>query len=134
MRKVALLFAAMAMALLAGCTTVEQAVPAAPKTPAETVFEVKAAFVSAEDAGLAWAATACPTPSTCQDSRVKAVMEAIVTADVAISGAEETVQANAASSTGAQGAVTDAQAALAAFQAVLAQYGVKTAATITTGN
>lgn len=116
----------LALSLLAGCSAVQQAMPPAPKTPQQTVYEVKAALVSAEDAGLAFAAQVCPTPILCRDPRVKAVTDAIVSADTVMNAAEAAVRADKPDTPAAQAAAIDAQAALAALQKVLAQYGVQT--------
>jgi len=119
MKMLAALCAALALTACA-------AVPPAPKTPAQIVYEVKAAFVSAEDAGLSFAEQVCPDPKTCQDSRVKAVAKALVAADTAIAAAEKTVRALPSDASDAQAAAAGAQNALDAFKAILAQYGVTT--------
>ncbi len=109
---------------LAACSTLEQAVPPAPKTPQQTVYEIKAGLVTAEDAGLAWAAQICPTAGSCQDGRVGVVMRAMVSADSLVAAAERAVRANAATTSATSQAINDATAALTALQAILTQYGV----------
>lgn len=125
MRNLSIMAAALLCLSLGACSELEQAVPPAPKTAQQTVFETKAAFVSAEDAALAWAGQVCPTPSICQDARVKTVMQAIITADTLINAAETSAQANASTTSSAtQQAIDDATTALTALQNILAQYGV----------
>jgi hypothetical protein len=135
MRNRSLIAAGLLCLALAACSgvtqTIEQAIPPAPKTPQQTVYEVKAALISTEDAALAWAGQICPTASSCTDKRVAAVMQGVISADTIVNSAEAATQANASTSSTAIQAANDASAALTALQAILTQYGVTTSATST---
>lgn len=120
----------LALSACAGVTqTIEQAIPPAPKTPQQTVFEIKAALISAEKLASPWAAQICPVAASCKDARVVDVMNGIVTTDTLVSSAETAVKANAATTDSTQKAITDAQAALTALQQLLQQYGISTSTT-----
>jgi hypothetical protein len=112
-------------ASLSACEAVKAVIPPVPKTPAQGVYEARAAQVTAAAGALAWVKTVCPNQAACNDPRVDAVVDASITADTVISTAEATVRSGTTDQTALQKAATAAQNALSAFQAILTQYGVK---------
>jgi hypothetical protein len=117
-----------ALALLAGCTAVQNLLPPAPKTTAQSVYEIKGALVSAEDAALAYETTACPVVRPCTAPGAAEINQAIVTADSAVNVAEAAVKSGST----ATSAIAIAQAAIQALQALVTQYAPPTPAASTT--
>jgi len=115
--------------VVVACSTVNQAVPPAPNSPQQIVFELKAGLISAEDLAVQWANHECTVPASCKDQRVTDLMKAVVSADTLINAAETAVRENATAPDVATKAINDAQAALTALQLLLQQYGVTTATT-----
>lgn len=113
---------------ISACSNVQQAasqaIPPVPKTPVQTVYEIKGALVAAEDAIDIWAASKCASPSSCHDDAVRTVMQAVVSADTIVGAAETAARANAVANDNVTEAINDAQAALAALQKLMQQYNI----------
>lgn len=112
----------MAPMALAACASIT---PPAPATPAQTVYDIKAALVAAEDIALGYEQARCGTASPCTAPGAPQINQAIITADAAVNAAEAAVRANGSDTS----AIAVAQSAVQVLQALIAQYTPAPAAT-----
>ena len=106
---------------LAACGTF---LPAVPKTTAQAIYEVGAAYNSAEVAATAWAQIKCPDLSKCSDPTVLKVQQAD-SIGYAIVVQAEAYASTAPATTDLSSTLTTAQSALESFQQLLTASGVK---------
>ena len=103
---------------LASCGPLKTLTPPAPKTPAQTVYDIKASLVAAEDVALGYERSQCGIQVPCTAPGAAQINQAIPAADKAVNAAEAKVKANGSDTS----AIAAAQAAVQALQALIAQY------------
>lgn len=112
---------------LGGCTGtagLTAALPA-PKSPQQSVYDLKVALVVAEDGAITYQNTACHGVVPCTAPGASALNQAMLSADTLISAAETAVRSGG----NATGAIAQAQAAITTLQTLVTQYAATKGAT-----